>query len=162
LRTLLFGYGNIYRQDDGVAWHLLHEIMLRNNIHLHHDVDLSYRDNDQKVDYVFELQLTPETANCLSDYNKVCFMDAHTGALPNNIHLEPVRIGFQKSPFTHHLTPSSLLAIASTILTKVPETILVSVRGYEFGFSQSLSQKTAQLVGKAADSIINWMEDVNS
>ncbi len=40
-----------------------------------------------QVDFAFYLQLTPEMAEEISAYEYVCFLDAHTGAIP-----EPVRI----------------------------------------------------------------------
>jgi len=73
--------------------------------------------------------------------------------------LEHVTANFQKSPLTHHLTAASLLAIADTLHQKVPETILVSIRGYEFAFDQSLSAITASLTRQAADIIIKWLEN---
>ena len=157
MKTLVFGYGNADRQDDGVAWHVLHEVMRRNGLEVSDELDIECSDEVNQVDYIFQLQLTPELADDFKIYDRVCFIDAHTGAVPEEVHVEKVELGFQKSPFTHHLTPSSLLSIADTINHAVPETLLVSVRGYEFGFSQSLSPKTSSLIGKAADIIMNWL-----
>lgn len=162
MKTLIFGYGNADREDDGVSWHILHEVMKRNRLEVSDELDIETYDEARQVQYVFQLQLTPEIADDLKDYDRVCFIDAHTGAVPEEVHVEQVSKGFQKSPFTHHLTPSSLLSIAETLHQKIPETILVSVRGYEFGFSQSLSPKTASLVGKAADIIMQWLEQEDS
>jgi len=133
--------------------------MKRNDLAVSDDLDIDFKDEKKKTDYIFQLQLTPEIAADLKDYQRVCFIDAHTGAVPAEIHFEEIRCGFQKSPFTHHLTPSSLLSIAETLHKKTPETILISIRGYEFGFSQSLSPKTAALVGRATDQIMNWMNN---
>ncbi len=124
------------------------------------ELDVDAHDEQRQVDYDFQLQLTPEIADELDIYDRVCFIDAHTGAVPEEIHLEKVTANFQKSPLTHHLTAASLLSIADTLHHKVPETILVSVRGYEFGFAQSLSAATSALTRQAADIIIKWIEDV--
>jgi hypothetical protein len=35
--------------------------------------------------------------------------------------------------------------------------VLVSVRGYEFGFSRSMSDKTASLAEEAAEAIWQWL-----
>lgn len=159
LRTLIFGYGNADRQDDGVAWHVLREIMSTNGIALVEDSEIHHQDTNQDVDYEFQMQLTPELADDLNLYDRVCFIDAHTGAVPEDVHFERVNPGFQKSPFTHHLTPASLLSIAETMHKRVPETILVSVRGYEFGFSQSLSPATQALTRQAVDIIMEWLRN---
>ncbi len=157
MTTLIFGYGNADRQDDGVAWHILREVMLRNGLPDSDELDIVVHDVNRDVEYIFEMQLTPEIAYDLNKYDRACFIDAHTGAVPEDVHFEVVTAHFQKSPFTHHLTAASLLSIAESIHHWSPETILVSVRGYEFGFSQSLSPSTASLVIQAADIIINWM-----
>lgn len=157
MKTLLFGYGNADREDDGVAWHILREVMLRNGLPLIDELDIDYHDTVGDVDYVFQLQLTPEIAYDLDQYDRVCFIDAHTGAVPEDVHFEKVNAHFQKSPFTHHLTAASLLSIAETIHHKIPETILVSVRGYQFGFARTLSTATSLLTRQAADIIQKWL-----
>jgi hydrogenase maturation protease len=162
LRTLIFGYGNPDRQDDGIAWHVLREVMKRNGVTVPNDLDIFLKDEKSKTNYIFQLQLTPEIAADLVDYQRVCFIDAHTGAVPEEIHFEEICCGFQKSPFTHHLTPSSLLSIAETLHKEIPETILISIRGYEFGFSQSLSPKTAALIDGAADLIMKWLNNAEA
>ena len=68
---------------------------------------------------------------------------------------------YQHSPFTHHMTPSTCLAMAQTLYGGSPEAILVSVRGYEFGFTQSLSARTELLVEQAAQIIYAWLVDNN-
>jgi hypothetical protein len=54
-----------------------------------------------------------------------------------------------------------LLSITETLQHAVPETVLVSIRGYEFGFDQSLSEKTAHLTRQAADIIMKWLSEPN-
>jgi hydrogenase maturation protease len=158
LKTLLFGYGNADREDDGVAWHILKEVMRINGLPEPADLDIDYQDELHQVDYLFQLQLTPEFATDLAKYDRVCFIDAHTGAVPEEVHFEEVHPKFQKSPFTHHLTAASLLSIVETLQQQIPETILVSVRGYQFGFARELSDRTALLCRQAADIIVKWMQ----
>ncbi len=157
MKTLIFGYGNADREDDGVAWHVLKEVMLLNHLPEPLDLDIEYTDEQNQTEYIFQLQLTPEIAYDLDQFDRVCFIDAHTGAVPEDVHFEKITPVFQKSPFTHHLTAASLLSIAETLHHKVPETILVSVRGYQFGFSRDLSPTTRLLCRQAADIILDWM-----
>lgn len=159
MKTLIYGYGNADRQDDGVAWHVLREVMKHYGLPVSDDLDVNYDDDLRQIHYEFQFQLTPEIADDLDAYERVCFIDAHTGAVPEEVHIEKVKANFQKSPFTHHLTAASLLSIADTLHHKVPETILVSVRGYEFAFSQSLSAATTTLTRQAADIIISWVNE---
>jgi hydrogenase maturation protease len=155
--TLVFGYGNPYRQDDGVAWHVLVTLAKR----LGHQVPAAIEDEFKLVDGApdlrYDLQLTPEIAEAVAGYERVCFVDAHTGNIPEDIRVIEVEREFQKSPFTHHLTPSTCLAMAQTLYGCSPEAILVSIRGYEFGFVQSLSERTRQLAEQAAGRIYAWL-----
>ncbi len=134
--------------------------MRRNDLPVSTELDIEFQDEIHQVDYVFQLQLTPEIAYDLDQYDRVCFIDAHTGAVPEEVHFEKVTPHFQKSPFTHHLTAASLLSITDTLHHKTPETILVSVRGYQFGFARTLSEATSLLTRQAADIIQNWMHEV--
>lgn len=134
--------------------------MRRDGLPLTDELDIDFQDETHQVDYVFQLQLTPEIAYDLDKYDRVCFIDAHTGAVPEEVHFERVTPNFQKSPFTHHLTAGSLLSITDTIHHKSPETILVSVRGYQFGFARTLSEATSLLTHQAADIIQHWMQEV--
>jgi hydrogenase maturation protease len=159
LRTLLFGFGNPDREDDGVAWHILRFLMQKHGLTVSDELDIDFHDEVNQVDYIFQLQLLPEIATDLAQYDRVCFIDAHTGAVPEEIHVERVKAVFQRSPLTHHLTAGSLLSIADTINNKIPETILVSVRGYQFGFARTLSSATSNLTRQAADIIDKWMDE---
>ena len=78
MNTLFIGYGNPDRQDDGVAWHILAGIA--NQLGL--ETSPSWEDplpSSPEAEFAFYLQLTPELAEDLTSYDRVCFVDAHTG-----------------------------------------------------------------------------------
>jgi len=156
LNYLFLGYGNIDRQDDGVAWHLLRAVMQGLGCPPPDDPDVEMPIVCGPYSFAFQLQLTPELADSLGDFDKVCFMDAHTGNVPDEVHIEKVSPHYQSSPFTHHMTASTLLSLCEVVHQRVPATILVSVRGYEFKFTRSLSSGTAALIDQAAAAIIDW------
>lgn len=159
LKKLLFiGYGNPDREDDGVAWHILREVALRLGL----SAPDTYEDEfpvDGPADFAFYLQLTPEMAEEIASYDHVCFVDAHTGNIPEAVRLIHVDSEFQRSPFTHHLTPQSLVSFCETIYNRKPNSALLSVRGYHFRFSRELSQETSVLLPEAIDLIWNWMNE---
>ena len=124
-------------------------------------LDIETLDPSNDIFFNYQLQLLPELADELNKYDRAVFIDAHTGAIPNDIEIATISPSFQSSPLTHHLTINSLLYIAQTINPKIPETILVSIRGYEFKFSQQLSQKTKELVPIAVDRIHQWLQKAN-
>jgi hydrogenase maturation protease len=159
IKTLVLGYGNVDREDDGVAFHVLAHLARRLGRPAPVSIEEGFDLAGEAVELLFVLQLTPELAETLAEFGRVCFVDAHTGAVPEEIQVLPLRPQFQNSPFTHHLTPESLLSFATTLYNKQPEGLLVSVRGYSFGFAQTLSPRTSELAQAAADHIWMWLQD---
>jgi Ni,Fe-hydrogenase maturation factor len=168
-RILVFGYGNPDRQDDGVAWHVLVALAQRLGWQAPATIDEEFTppssatngqtdtSADGNPDLRYDLQLTPEFAEIIAGYQRVCFIDAHTGNIPDEINVVEVKGEFQRSPFTHHMTPATCLAMAQSLYGGSPQAILVSVRGYEFGFVQSLSARTQELADQAASRIYDWL-----
>ena len=157
-RTLILGYGNPDRQDDGVAWHIQRALALALGLPAPNSYEDEFPANNQ-LDFQFHLQLTPEMAEDIAAYEKVCFVDAHTGNIPAEVQMIPVESAFQRSPFTHHLTAQSLLSMCETLYEKKPEAVLVSARGYRFEFQRELSPETEALVPQAVGLIKNWLEE---
>lgn len=175
-KILVLGYGNPDREDDGVAWHLLQKLAAHYGCPVtsideldsppsqgdggkffHIDQTSPCHPITPTLSLAFALQLTPEMAETLTRYERVCFVDAHTGAYPEEVRLVPLSPGYQAAPFTHHLTPESCLALAHTLYGRVPEAAILSIRGYHFGYSTELSAQTAALLGPAAEQIIGWL-----
>ena len=159
-KVLILGYGNLDREDDGVAWHILQgvaESLGRPAL----DVETGGLDElGQSLDLLFVLQLTPELADLMADYDYVCFVDAHTGNYPEELRFESIPAEFQTSPFTHHMTPQTCLVLAKTLQGRAPQGIVVSVRGYQFGFSHTLSPRTAELAEEAVKRIGAWLNSI--
>jgi hydrogenase maturation protease len=154
--TLVLGYGNPDRQDDGVAWHVLHALAIRLNLPTPDSYEDEFPTNN-RLDFIFTLQLTPEMAEQISLYEQVCFVDAHTGSIADKVQLVPVESQFQHSPFTHHLTAQSLLSMCESLYGKAPQAMLLSVRGYQFEFERQLSSDTAALLPQALGLLLGWL-----
>ena len=155
-KALIVGYGNPDREDDGVAWHILHALTRKLGL----PSPESYEDEFPEsalVNFAFYLQLTPEMAEDIREYEYVCFVDAHTGNIPEPVRMIDVESEFQRLPFTHHLTPQSLLAMCETLYKKKPDAVLLSVLGHRFLFTRQLSEETAALVPEALDRIWGWL-----
>jgi hydrogenase maturation protease len=156
--ALIIGYGNPDREDDGVAWHILQALALKMGLPAPTSYEDEFSEND-KIDFAFYLQLTPEMAEDIARYDYVCFVDAHTGNIPESVRLISVESDFQRSPFTHHLTAQSLMSICETLYDKKPDAALLSVLGYQFLFSRQLSENTSELVPQAIDLLWKWLSD---
>jgi len=156
--TLIIGYGNADRQDDGAGWHILRNIAERLGLSAPEDPGESIEIEHETVDLLFDLQIYPELAELISHYERVCFVDAHTADIPEKISWIKLSPEYEKSPLTHHMSPKTLLSISKTIYDHVPDAILVSVRGYSFQFERELSEKTAVLVEQATKKIWDWIQ----
>ena len=155
-KILVIGYGNVDREDDGVGWHVLEKL----SDHFGNPVmtlDGGTFDQTHNPQLVFVLQLTPEMAESLAKYDYVCFVDAHTGAYEEEVRLTAIEPGYQSSPFTHHLTPESCLELAQALYGRIPQALVVSVRGYHFGYRTELSEQTMPLMQVAVEQIIDWV-----
>jgi len=154
--TLIIGYGNPDRQDDGVAWYILTRLAVELGRPIP-SMDEGFYPTGENPDLYFGLQLIPELAETMSAYQRVCFVDAHTGNVPEDMNVVEVTPEYQRSPFTHHMTADTCLSLVHTIYGRIPQAILVSVRGYEFGFSHELSPATLNLAELAVKQIKVWL-----
>jgi len=174
-RILVLGFGNVDRQDDGVAWHILALIARHFRLPAPDPTGEGFNPRNpgepangseepsagspqrQPIDLVFAVQLTPEMAENLATYAIVCFVDAHTGNVSREVNFEEMAGGYQASPFTHHLTPQTCLALSQALYGNAPKGYLMSVRGYQFGFTHELSEQTSQLATTAGEQLITWL-----
>jgi len=156
-KILLLGYGNPDREDDGVAWHILRALTIKLGLVPPESYEDEFPESAQ-IDFAFHLQLTPEMAEDVASYEYICFIDAHTGNIPEAVRLIDVESEFQNSPFTHHLTPQSLISMCETIYGNKPDAVLLSVLGHRFLFTRELSPETAALVPHAVELIWDWMK----
>jgi hydrogenase maturation protease len=160
VRVLIIGYGNLDREDDGVAWHILQGIARRLGRPALNAETGGLDQLGQPPDLLFVLQLTPELAELIADYDYICFVDAHTGDYPENLRFASIGAQFQTSPFTHHMTPQTCLMLTETLYGHKPQAILVSVKGHRFGFSQILSTQTALYAEEAVERVASWLDEV--
>ena len=183
--TLIVGYGNPYRRDDGVGYHVLKAIAVqlgRPPLALDEDgldalgpdrrdssppptnrqqgagsAGSSERQPGKDVDLVCLPQLLPELAETLAAYGRVIFVDAHTGAYAEDLRCVAVEPRYTPSAFTHHMTPETLLGLALAFSEAVPPAYLFSVRGYDFDFGVELSEETERLAAQAVARIMKMI-----
>jgi hydrogenase maturation protease len=156
-KTLIVGYGNPDREDDGVAWYILLKLAKAFNLSIPAGPEVGFIPEGRYFDILFDMQLMPEMAEEMLGYERLCFIDAHTGALNADLNWQPIEPIFQNSPLTHHMTPQTVVSILENVYHQKPEAILVSVRGYQFGFHRRLSTQTQALADQAFEKINNWL-----
>ena len=137
-KTLVIGYGNPLRGDDGLGWRVAER--------------LAERLPADQVEILTCQQLTPELAATLSRASFVLFIDASVQEPPGTFRLQSVQPA-QLTPttFSHHLTPGQLLTLSQQLYAAAPAAQLLSVGGLEFGAQEQLSASVAALLPHLLD-----------
>ena len=152
-RSLLIGFGNRDRADDGVAWHVINAVRRRLGQTTLPEDDTGLDSLGNAVDAVFLSQLTPELAEIMQNYDTIFFIDAHVYEEAGDLHCRPVRPEAAALTFTHHISPAMMLALLQALYRRQPAGYLVSIRGDDFDFHRNLSSHTQSLVEPAVDHI---------
>jgi len=101
MRTLIIGYGNPLRGDDGLGWRVAEE--------------LATHPEFSEAEIVSRHQLTPEMAEHISHADRVLFIDATRDGTPGEITCQPVNGASIPTQFSHQYSPDELLALAHAL-----------------------------------------------
>jgi hydrogenase maturation protease len=143
-RTLIVGYGNPLRSDDGFGWHAGHL--------------LGQELAGQDAEVITCHQLTPELAEPLSQCRRAVFIDADAQGKPGKIHHHAVRPQPAAcSAFTHTCTPSGLLSSAQELYGHRPQALIITVSAQSFAFGDSLSPVVAAALPKVVGHVCQWV-----
>jgi hydrogenase maturation protease len=131
-KTLVIGYGNTLRGDDGAG---VRAAGLIANTH-------------PDIDCVAVAELTPDLAETISFYDTVLFVDASVNA--NDVLWRPVSPPPETDSFdSHALTPEILLGLAIDLYDRCPGNIdLVEIPAREFQYGEKLSHLTQAMLLK--------------
>jgi len=125
--TLIIGYGNPLRGDDGFGWHAA--VRLREIIH------------DAGIEILAVHQLTPELMDPISRARRVIFIDAAVGEDAGKLTVTALETtGGPAAVFTHFATPAALLEGARSLYGAKPEGLLITVVGLDFELGEKLSE----------------------
>ena len=153
-RTLVIGYGNLHRADDGVAYHVINALRQRLGQKPLREDETGLEELGGQTDSILLTQLVPELIDTLANYQRIIFVDAHVHEGVPDLYCVPVSPQRAASTFSHHLTPALLLALLQTIRHAEPAGYIVSIRGYDFAFRERLSDATARMVQPAVEHIV--------
>lgn len=157
-KTLILGYGNPDRGDDGLAWHVLNELCACFDRGQDALFNGEIFELNEQTDCWFGFQLTPELSDLITSYARLIFIDAHVNPQSQDVEIKSLNPEFNLSPLTHHLTPAGLLGIVNTIGKIAPPSTLIALRGFVFGFSRTLSSQAEITRQKATEAIRMMIE----
>lgn len=158
MTILVIGFGNPSRRDDRVGLAVVNGLRRRLGLPLLDDNDDGYNDLGRvdparRIDTLFLQQLMPELGETISRYDRVFFVDAHVGTLPELIRWAPVTLSGDRAIVSHHVKPAGLLYIAERLYGHAPQAELISIRGFDFDFGTELSPQTAEAVDQVVDQL---------
>jgi hydrogenase maturation protease len=154
IRTLVIGFGNLDRADDGVAFHVVNAFRKRLGLAALDEDNTGLEELGSLVDSVFIGQLVPEMIDLLDDYDRVVFVDAHVDPALDDLYCAAVSPDEAGLTFTHHMSPATLLAFFKALNGRDLDGHLVSIRGLNFDFHRDLSIETLTLVEPAVERIL--------
>lgn len=135
LKTLIIGYGNPGRQDDGLGPVFIDSFKLKS----------------KKITLQSNYQLTVEDALDTTSYEQVIFIDASLDcAVP--FQLEEILITNDTGFGSHSLTPHAVIQLSQSLYQHFPKAYILAIRGYEFDqFEEKLSNTAYENLQKAMD-----------
>jgi hydrogenase maturation protease len=142
IRTLVIGYGNPLRQDDGIgirAAELLAKRLPPGN-----------------AEIIQCHQLTPELAAEIAESALVVFLDAACDLEPGMVFSTSV-LSQRAGAWSHHLSPAQLLGLSEQVCGNGPPAILIrgGIQASEFGESlTSLGEQTATRMADEAQALL--------
>ena len=114
-RTLVIGYGNRDRQDDGVAWEVIDTLRRREGQEALAEDETGLEQLGDQVDSVFFLQLAPDLLDVAGRYDRLIFVDAHVRPDVKDLYCTPVQPEYATATFTHHMTPAMFLVLLQAL-----------------------------------------------
>lgn len=120
--TLVIGYGNPLRGDDGLGWAVVDALQDRTG-----------------VTAVSTHQLLPELADRIAQAEKVVFVDATVEGEPGDIRVTAVFPQTIGTASTHQMSPGVLLSYVAELYGRCPPAHLITITGQDFGYTETLS-----------------------
>jgi hydrogenase maturation protease len=123
-KTLVIGYGNTLRGDDGVGPRVA-------------DAVAGWGLPD--VEAIAVHQLTPELAEPLADARVAIFVDARLAGAGESFRIRPIEAGGPAAGLGHTGDPRSLLALAQGAFGRHPRAWLITVPAADLAMGEGLS-----------------------
>ena len=141
MKTLVIGYGNLLRGDDGVGPFLAEKVRALNL---------------PEVEVRALQQLQVEIAEDLRSYRRVLLIDASDGG--PEVDFRRVAPSATEAATTHFLSPGLLSSLCSTLYGFEPDLTVCTIRGDIFELKDGLSSDVLRRAEFAFKRIIDFVE----
>lgn len=136
-KTLVYGYGNVGRKDDGLG------VLAANAIE-------QWAEDERMnwLDVETNYQLNIEDAEIISNYDVVFFVDASLEEI-EDVSISEVSPDNSKIEFSMHaISPAYVFKLCKDMFGKSPKTYLVHLKGYDWDFVEGLSEQGERTLTK--------------
>lgn len=127
--SLIYGIGNVGRQDDGLGWAY---------------VDwLEQQEFCPNAQFIRNYQLLLEDADVISHVKRVLFIDASKERANNGFKLELAKPSLDFSFTSHAISIPTIMATCLQCFNKLPQVYVLAIKGYEWELEQGLTKQAS-------------------
>lgn len=147
IRTLVYGYGNPGRQDDGLGIELVSRLER-----------WAEEQGLEGIAFDNNYQLNIEDAEAIAGQDLVIFADASKEDIDDYC-LSVVEGSGKLSFTTHAASPGYILKLCQELFQREPLVLLLHIKGYQWAFREGISPQAAKNLEKAFNHIKGILED---
>ncbi len=144
--TLLIGYGNTLRSDDGVGPVVVE--YLRKSLASADTAGVVCRS---------EFQLTPELADLVARAGRVIFIDASVGLPPGRVSVRRVTAQAAAGSMGHQFLPAQLLELADLAFGARPQAWVAAIGVQSLAFGQGLTAPVAHAARRLTEHLRHYL-----
>jgi len=138
---LIYGIGNIGRQDDGLGWAFIDKL---------EQIRIC-----PKADTTRHYQLHLEDADLISHKRRVLFVDATKAPHVDSFQLTHIAPKIESSFTSHALSIPTILATCHQCFDRYPDVYLLAIRGYHWALKQGLTPRAEKNLRTAINNHIS-------
>lgn len=133
--ALIYGIGNVGRQDDGLGWAFVDWL----------EAEAVFPKAEIRRHY----QLHLEDADLISGKDRVLFVDATKDASVSSFSWEPAEPKLDFSFTSHAISVPSVMATCQQCFDRVPEVFVLAIRGYAWELGMGLTAQATDNLDRA-------------
>jgi hydrogenase maturation protease len=150
-RVLIYGIGNIGRQDDGLGIRMIEKL----------EMEIESSILDCLLTFESNYQLGIEDALLLADFDVVLFVDAAREANPiTPFSIRTLKASAEFAFTTHAMSFSSVLTLCEELYAHKPRAFLIAIPGYEWDIAENLSCQGMKNLNCTFDSLTDMLVEV--
>ncbi|CAN5600923.1 hydrogenase maturation protease [soil metagenome] len=139
--SLIYGIGNVGRQDDGLGWAFVDRLEAAGYLR-HAELQRTY-------------QLNLEDADLINGFARVLFVDATKDPAITSFALTRPAPKFDMSFTSHAISVPAIVATAGQCFDRVPDIYLLAIRGYEWELQMGLTASAETNLRQAIADLID-------